>query len=114
MAGNFFNDLIVIFPTFLAIICFIATSLSIYAFTDLTVIAILANVGVGIYFMVRGYTASDDNNYWNIDFTKSVDYYKFVGWILIFSAIALSLKQFFVGNRVIPKFNSTYQRNRII
>jgi hypothetical protein len=114
MAGNFFDDLMIILPTFFAIICVIATSLSIYYFPNLTIIATIANAAVGIYFVIRGYTSSDENNKSDINFTKTVDYYRVVGWILIFSAAALGLKHLFIGNKVIPKYNSTYQRNRII
>ena len=111
MAGNFFDDLMIILPTFFAIICIIATSLSIYYFPNLTIIATIANAAVGIYFIVRGYTSSDENNNnSDINFTKQVDYYRVVGWILIFSAAALGLKHIFIGNKVIPKYNSAYQR----
>jgi len=52
--------------------------------------------------MVRGYSYTDDKN----DYYSSSDYYKFVGWILIFSAIALGLKNIFIGNKIIPKISA--------
>lgn len=102
MAGNFLDDFMAIAPNFLAIICILSSSLSIFYFPNLTIAAAIANLVVGIYFMVRGYNSPEDNM---MQYSSS-NYYKFVGWILIFSAIALGLKNIFIGNKIIPKISA--------
>jgi hypothetical protein len=52
--------------------------------------------------MVRGYTYSDDS----INYKDASEYYKFVGWILTLSAVALGLKNIFIGNKIIPKISA--------
>jgi hypothetical protein len=102
MAGNFFEDFLIIAPNFLAIICILSSSLSIFYFPNLTIVAAIANLVVGIYFIVRGYSSSEDKYYDN----NIADYNKFVGWLLILSAIALGLKNIFIGNKIVPKISA--------
>lgn len=102
MAGNFFEDLSNIAPNFLALLCIVSSSLSIYFFPNLTIPAAIANLVVGVYFMFRGYNYSENN----IDYRSASEYYKFVGWILTLSAIALGLKTIFIGNKIIPKISA--------
>ena len=102
MAGNFLDDLLSIAPNFLAILCIISSSLSIYFFPNLTIPAIIANLIMGIYFFVRGYGVTENVD--NID--ASVDYYKFLGWMLTLSAVALGVKMIFIGNKIIPKVSA--------
>ena len=102
MAGNFFDDLSNIAPNFVALLCILSSSLSIFYFPNLTIVAAIANLVAGIYFMFKGYNYSDSN----IDYKNASDYYKFVGWILTLSAIVLGLKNIFVGNKIIPKLSA--------
>jgi uncharacterized membrane protein len=102
MAGNFFEDLSNIAPNFLALLCILSSSLSIYFFPNLTIPAAIANLAVGVYFMFKGYTYSENN----IDYKSASEYYKFVGWILTLSAIVLGLKIIFIGNKIIPKLSA--------
>ena len=102
MAGNFFEDLSNIAPNFVALLCIISSSLSIFYFPNLTIVAAIANLVVGVYFMFRGYNYSDSN----IDYRNTSEYYKFIGWILTLSAIALGLKFIFIGNKIIPKISA--------
>ena len=102
MAGNFFEDLSNIAPNFLALVCILSSSLSIFYFPNLTIVAATANFAVGVYFMFKGYNYSDSN----IDYRNVAEYHKFVGWILTLSAIGLILKNIFIGNRVIPNLSA--------
>lgn len=102
MGANFLDDLLSIAPNFLAILCIISSSLSVYFFPNLTIAAIIANLIMGVYFLVRAYSATENV----ADTDPSIDYYKMVGWILTLSAVALGVKMLFIGNKIIPKVSA--------
>jgi hypothetical protein len=76
--------------------------LSVYLFPKLTIPAIVANLVTGIYFLLQGYTVSENVAKYNSQY----DYYKFIGWMLTLSAIALGIKYLFLGNKIIPKMSA--------
>jgi hypothetical protein len=102
MAGNFFEDFFSVMPFFILCIGFAFSSLALSLYPNLTIPAIGVNFIFGIYYIVKGYNSNEES----IEEYGKNGFYKFIGWVLTLSAIALGIKFFFLGNKMIPIFGN--------
>ena len=102
MAGSFFDDFFSVMPFFIFCIALISSGLAMSLYPNLTIPAILANFIFGVYYLVKGYTITEDS----IDDFAKGGYYKLIGWVLTLSALALGIKFFFLGYKALPIFGT--------